>query len=108
DLIRYTHGQLADAYVQINDFKSAFDYQKRSQAFNDSLFNINKTKVIADLQTKYETEKKEQQIALQKSALTEQQAQLERNYVIIISLILTLILLGLIVFLLRQHFKRKQ
>src|SRR5690606_13045691 len=96
DLIRYKHVQLAHSYVQINDFKSAFDYQKRSQAFNDSLFNINKTKVIADLQTKYETEKKEQQIALQTSELTEQQAQLERNYVIIISLILTLILLGLI------------
>ena len=48
--------------------KSIVDY-KRSRMINDSLFSITKTKQINELQTMYETEKKEAEIALQQEEI---------------------------------------
>ncbi len=48
--------------------KAIVDY-KRSRMINDSLFSITKTKQINELQTMYETEKKEAEIALQQEEI---------------------------------------
>ncbi|MEM1336218.1 MAG: tetratricopeptide repeat protein [Bacteroidota bacterium] len=48
--------------------KAIADY-KRSRMINDSLFSITKTKQINELQTIYETEKKEAEIALQQEEI---------------------------------------
>ncbi|HYG18457.1 MAG TPA: sensor histidine kinase [Ohtaekwangia sp.] len=108
DLIRYTYDQLAFVYTQTNDYKTAFAYQQKSQHFKDSLFNLDRTKVIADLTAKYDTEKKQQLIVLQEASLAEQEAQLQRNYAIMASLVLVLVLLTIIFFLVRNRMKRKQ
>jgi signal transduction histidine kinase len=108
DLIRYTYEQLAAAHVEINDYKNAFLYQQKGKSFSDSLYTIDKTKVIEDLQTRYETERKEQQIILQKAELAEREAEIRQTYIIIGALIIT-VLLTIAVFLLnRSRYKRKQ
>ncbi|HYV92324.1 MAG TPA: sensor histidine kinase [Chitinophagales bacterium] len=55
---------LAQAYGASGDFANAYEAQKKFQLYNDSVFNDNKAKSITEMQTKYETEKKEAQISL--------------------------------------------
>ncbi len=81
-------------YSQIGDYKQAFVYQLQYAALKDSLHNNEKVKQIAEMQTKYETEKKEQQIAF----LDEQNIAkaYQRNF-FIICFILVLLLVGVII-----------
>ncbi|MEI9919692.1 MAG: sensor histidine kinase [Bacteroidota bacterium] len=86
DLVRHTNGFVAETYVALNDYKNAYAYQQKGSQLKDSLFNIERTKVIQDLQAKYETDKKNQTIALHA-------ATIERNYFIIGGLIIAVVLL---------------
>ncbi|HRO43540.1 MAG TPA: sensor histidine kinase [Flavipsychrobacter sp.] len=58
------------------DTKEALFYHRKLTALKDSLMNAETNQQISELQTKYETEKKEQQIALQQSELK------KKNYLI--------------------------
>jgi two-component system, NarL family, sensor kinase len=49
-----------------NDFKNGYEFYKKYSILNDSIFNKNMESSIAEMQTKYETEKKERQIEEQK------------------------------------------
>lgn len=68
---------------QINFSQSAFRYYVAADAIKDSIFNEENSKQLAELKTKYETEKKDKEIALlnnekklQQLSLKEQQAAL--------------------------------
>ncbi|MFC2111415.1 tetratricopeptide repeat protein [Bacteroidota bacterium] len=63
---------LAESYEQMNDSKKALYYFKKFKLLNDSVFNQDKSKQIAEMQTKYETEKKEKE-----NQLLEQENQLQ-------------------------------
>lgn len=56
--------------IQKNDYKSALQYEEENQIVGDSLGNIATRGKIAELETKYKTEKKEQQIVLQEKKIT--------------------------------------
>ncbi len=58
------------------DISSAYAYYRQARSINDSLLTEETSKQVSELQTKYETEKKEQQIALQKYELK------SKNYII--------------------------
>ncbi len=53
---------LYQIYKEELDYKSALEYAEVAHALNDSIFNAEKSKQIKELETKYETKKKEQQI----------------------------------------------
>jgi hypothetical protein len=55
---------LAEANEKMSDYKNAYKYHQLYSKFKDSIFNEKSSKQIAEMQTKYETEKKEQQISL--------------------------------------------
>lgn len=101
DLVRHTNGFVAKTYELMGDYKNAYAYQEEGYKLKDSLFNIERTKVIQDLQTRYETEKKNQVIALHT-------ATIERNYIIITGLVVTLILLVVLFFTWRSRNLQKQ
>ncbi|MBO0324027.1 tetratricopeptide repeat protein [Muricauda sp. CAU 1633] len=52
------------AYEKSGQFQNALEDQKKFISLNDSIFNTTKSQQIEELRTIYETEKKEQQIAL--------------------------------------------
>lgn len=68
------------------NIKQAYEYYRQARAINDSLLNETTTRQVSELQTQYETAKKEQQIA-------KQQAELDRKNFIIWG-ITGLVLLG--------------
>jgi signal transduction histidine kinase len=58
------YGSLADAYAVISQYDSAYHYAQLHKEHNDSLNIAINNMQVAELQTQYETEQKEKQIAL--------------------------------------------
>lgn len=63
------YGILQSSAIQNNDFKNAFKIEKDKRIIADSIADISTRGKIAELETIYETEKKEQQITLQKTTI---------------------------------------
>ncbi|CAG0996493.1 MAG: tetratricopeptide repeat protein [Bacteroidetes bacterium] len=59
-----TYKVFSETYSGKKDFKNAFEYFAKYSALRDTLFNDQSSKVITDLEKKYETEKKDQEIQL--------------------------------------------
>lgn len=69
-----------------NDFESAYKYLQQYHVYHDSVFTAEKVKAFQELNTKYETEKKDQLLALlkkdkelQRLQLGQQLKQIERD-----------------------------
>jgi signal transduction histidine kinase len=103
-----TYHSLAQNYEGIRDFKNASKYYRLWAIAKDSVYENANTEAMAEIQTRYETEKKEQQLALQRAELAEQRTYLGLTYVIIAALVLSLALIGIIFVLLRNKLKRKR
>ena len=91
---------LATAETELKIFQDATTHFKQYIVGKDSLFEFQKTKQIFELQTKYETEKKEQQIELQQAQLSEQTLTIQRNRLLQAGLglvIISLVVIGLLI-----------
>ena len=62
ELIMEVYENLASDYAKSGDYKTGYDMYKTYTAVKDSFINIERSKQLAEIQTKYETEKKETQI----------------------------------------------
>jgi len=83
---------LAKTYHEMGQFALAYSYLSEYQTLKDTLFNATKNKQIQELQTKYETEKKDSEISILKTEKELQesklfQARIVRNTSIIIGLL---------------------
>jgi len=85
-----------EIYSRLNQPDSVLKYFQRYQQLSDTLFNEQNSKSIAEMQTKYETEKKDQQIQLQEITLKNKklilQGSLAGGGLVLASLILIIIL----------------
>lgn len=97
---------LAEIWADKGDYMKAYQYHVQFTTLNDSLLNAEKISSISEMQTKYDTEKKEQQITLLDEQGKTRMAQ--RNFFIAGSIVL---LLGLFVltfyYLQRQKLAKK-
>lgn len=62
--IRDSYETLANTYKTAGETEKAFDYYVEFKVLNDSLINNENTRLLAEAREKYETEKKEKEIAL--------------------------------------------
>lgn len=108
DFTSHIYLKMHDAYLLQRNLAMAMVYFKKHVALKDSLFNEARSKQLAELQTKYETEKKEQQIALQQAEITGHKAENQRNFAIIAGLTGALILLMIIALLAKSRIRKKQ
>lgn len=99
---------LAKNYEAIGDFKNSSKYYGLLAASKDSVYHNANASALADMQTKYETEKKEQQITLLNSENELKQATIERNYFLIGGLAAVILLAGLGFYLWRYRDQQKQ
>lgn len=96
---------LSKVYYLKGDFKTAFDYNTRYSNLNDSLLNNEKIASISEMETKYETEKKEQQIVLLDAQNKTKLAQ--RNIFIVGTLLFLLLAIAILVGLLKTRKEKK-
>ena len=94
------YGNMVDYYKKHHDFESALNVLNRYYGLRDSIFNIEKSKAVAEMQTKYETEKKERQIEAltkdQKIATAENKRQVQFRDFLGIALLLIIIITGIL------------
>ena len=84
---------LKDAYSLKGNYPKAFELSDKLMELNDSVYNSEKTKIIAEAHNKYEAEKNKQEISRQKHEIEDQQLELSntrlfRNLLAAISLLL--------------------
>ncbi|MEO8253611.1 MAG: sensor histidine kinase [Flavobacterium sp.] len=85
------YGVLQNNAIQNNDFKSALNYEKENQIIGDSIGNIATRGKIAELETIYQTEKKEQKISLQKTTILNKNTTIALLASLFLGLFLTVI-----------------
>lgn len=95
-------------YKSLGNLEDALADHEMFKAVNDTLYNTTKSQQIEELRTIYETEKKEQQIALQKKEITvlEQQASISTLQKFLMGIGLLLSLIGF--YAIRQRMKRNK
>lgn len=79
---------LSESYKAKQDYRNALKYHELYQEIQDSLFNVEKSKAIANLEAKVQIEKQQAQIEKEKKARVFQQ---DLSYLAIIGLVLALI-----------------
>lgn len=95
DLLKHTHNFLSGIYEKKGDLKNALSHYQSSTSINDSIYNATKSKQIAELSKKFETEKKEQQIKSLNQQSTIQNLQIKQgNTLLLIAGILILFVAG--------------
>ena len=63
--LRELYHELANAYFNTQNFKKSAEYYEKYVVINDSIFNRDKSRQIAEMQEKYDSESKQQEIELQ-------------------------------------------
>lgn len=108
DVLRDVYNDLSNYYFLTQKADSAFHYQSLYKSIVDTIFSTNSSKQINELQTQYETEKKEQQIALLNKENTIQKLTINKNRIYIaVALIVLFAGLGF-AYLLYNRYKIKQ
>lgn len=74
---------LANTYVKLEDYKNALYYNEQYVALNDSIFSVTTAEKIAELQERYEFEKKSRKIIELENASLENEKTLQQNQFII-------------------------
>ncbi len=98
--VRYGARNISGAYAKINDFENAYKYHIKYSSANDSIFNKEMAENINELQTKYETKEKEQQIALQN-------LKIERITIFGIASVAIILLISILIVILIHQNKQK-
>lgn len=108
DLLKRGYETIAIAYQSLGNFEKAYEYQGLLMNMNDSIFNLESSKQMNELQTKYESEKKEKEIALLTKDGEIRELQLNKNklwMVVMLTAILIVLLLSALLF---NRYKLKQ
>ncbi len=103
---------LSDYYAMKSDYNKAYQYQKKYIKINDSIMNSEVASRLAEMQTRYETEKKEKKIAIleidKQLSLAEAEKQRSMKIIYLTVSLVIILLLGFFIFEIRNRDKRKQ
>jgi signal transduction histidine kinase len=103
-----TYESLGKNYEGLGDFKSASKYFRLWAVAKDSVYKNASANAIAEMQTKFESEKKEQQLVIQTSELRRKEAELQITYLTIAAMLIIFIFAAVILFLARSRIQKKR
>ncbi len=101
---------LGDAYAALGNYAEAHHYLSAFLLLNDSVMSQEKIALGQELEAKYATEKKEQQIRLQEETLARQEAEINQEFVLrntLIGGVLLLIVIAALVYRNARLLRRK-
>ncbi|CAN5387673.1 ATP-binding protein [soil metagenome] len=104
----YLYAELTNYYESKNDFKKALEYHKLQLIYNDSLVNEDLNSKITEMNTKYETEKKEKELVENKLELNNKQLELDEQKEQRKLLLISIFILLIVSYLLYTRYKLKQ
>lgn len=104
DFRAYLYGKIAETYVRLEQHKAAYDFLEREQQIRDSLLTVEKVKSLSDMEVRYQTARKEEELQRQRADLAQVKLQNTR----LIALLLALLLLGGLAYMLIRNRQRKK
>jgi len=108
DLLRFGYEEFALVYASQKNYEKAYEYQKKLIAVKDSILNVESAKQLTEMQTKYETEKKQKEIALLTKDWEIQSLQLNKNKLWMIVLCIAILLIIVLAALIYNRYTLKQ
>ena len=104
---------LSDYYARLGDYRKAWENQKRFISLNDSIFNLQMAEKLANVQNKYELDKREKEILLLRSdneikALKVKQKTITSVVLFILLVLIGSVLVSVLLMLNRRKLKQKQ
>ena len=104
----FAYNQLQTCYQKLNQPDNALEYSEKARLLNDSILNAENQKIFTEIQTKYETEKKEKEISELKTKNLEIELKRNRNKILLIASMGMLILTFFLVYIILKDSKRKR
>ena len=100
--------ELAENAYALHDYATAFAYEKKFAILKDSIYTSSVSKNIAEMESKYQAQKKEQEIALLKKNQELEKAELQKQRTIKWASFIFIGLIAVIGFLMITRFRIKQ
>ncbi|MBI5219880.1 MAG: tetratricopeptide repeat protein [Bacteroidia bacterium] len=98
----------SDIYDSLRNYKKALDYSRLYSIVQDSITNETSVKAIQEMQTKYETEKKEQQIKQLDLEKNLQETQIKQQRLIIIAFVGGFIIILIFSIIIYKQYREKK
>jgi len=108
ELLKQNYDSVSRVYFKMGNFEEAYKYHLKFSDIKDSLYNKESITQIANMQTKYETEKQEEEITLLKKESELQSLKLGQNKIIIYSVIAVFFLLSLLTLFIFNNYRHRQ
>jgi tetratricopeptide (TPR) repeat protein len=112
DLILQNALQLKNIYFYLGDYKKACIYSDKYVNLKDTLFEKTNLKTLNELQTKYETDKKEKEISIlqleNKNASQKAIDEKKRRNIIFLSILFFTMLIAIFTIIIFKRFKKSQ
>lgn len=99
-LIQDAYRLLSDYYKKTGNYEHSLELYQKAVQYNDSILNEKNTRYLNEIQTLYESKKKQQQIEL---LMVENQVKTQQNYIYLFVVILVLLLAIVIYILLKKQ-----
>ncbi|MDC7994363.1 tetratricopeptide repeat-containing sensor histidine kinase [Altibacter sp. HG106] len=108
--VAYINDALANLYASRGDFTKAYQAQEKFQKINDSLFTLEKQRSFKEIDAKYESEKKERQLAETRADLAQRELEVKQKNALVYGGFGLAMILGLLGYLLynQQKLKNRQ
>jgi hypothetical protein len=104
----FVYNNLSEAYKGLGNSIKALEYLERAYKLNDSLLNSENQKNLLEVQTKYETEKKEKEILALKTKNLEVDFKRKQNRNLLFVALAALLLTIYVIYTIQKNAKRKR
>ncbi len=101
-------GGMINMYDTLGEYKKALNYGIEYIGLSDSLFSIEKSKQTLEMKEKYETDKKEKELLLQRAIATKNEAESKRKTTFIVAVLGVLLLVTGLLFMVYKTSRLKQ
>jgi len=108
NILQESYIYLSELYSAKNNFQKALSYHILYSFVKNRIFNEESDKHIAEMQTKYETEKKEKEITLLQKDNEIQRLKVDRQKLVQIRLLFIVLIIVILWFFIFYHYKSKQ
>lgn len=107
-LLKDLYSSMAESYRAQNNYTKAFEFLSKYTVLKDSILNKEVTSQIAEMQTKFDTERKDLEIAKQTAEIQSTKLEVQRKNIISWTLAGAIILILLLSYLFYNRYKLKQ
>ena len=108
DGIKDAYSSLSDLFERQGDFKQAYNYRKLYSEMKDTLLNEQSSKQLTEMNTKYESEKKDKELIKKDAEITKQQTEAEKQIILRNAFIMGFTLVLILAFFIYRGYRQKQ